>query len=98
MTLRIQNFKEHSLINFIKEFKEFIEDAMKWLSKPKEKELKQNKCLTVVQEGNKQNSDGREKGSPGLENGTRNTEENSSGNEDSQSRNHEGNKKLPGNK
>lgn len=40
MTLRIQNFKEHSLINFIKEFKEFIEDTMKWLSKLKEKELK----------------------------------------------------------
>lgn len=37
---------------------------MKWLSKLKEKELKQNKCLTVVQEGNKQNNDGREKGNP----------------------------------
>ena len=69
MTLRIQNFKEHSLINFINKFKEFIEDSMKWLSKLKEKELKQNKCLTVVQEGNKQNNDGREKGNPGLENG-----------------------------
>ena len=40
MTLRIQNFKEHSLINFINEFKEFIDDSMKWLSKLKEKELK----------------------------------------------------------
>jgi hypothetical protein len=44
---------QRKMINFIKVFKEFMEDTMKQLSELMEKECKENKCFSDVQEESK---------------------------------------------